>query len=618
VGLDGAGDDVGPRSVAGGGEPGDPAIGGPGDPAVGHPGDSASGEPGAGPGVAAAQRVRTWLSGVRPRRADLKADALAGLPGAISSVPDGMATAVLVGVNPAYGLYASFAGKIGGGLTTSTTMMVVTTTTAASLAAGSALADFGTEERASALVLLTMLTGAVMIAAGLLRLGRYIRFVSRSVMLGFLTGVSVNIVFGQLPDLLGVETGGGVASQKAWYIATPPGDINWAAAAVGISALLVLFGLARTRFALLGSLIAVVVPTAVIAILGNTSVATVSDEGAIPTGLPPLALPHLSDLSIGVVTGALAIAAIALVQGAGVAESTPNPDGSPSHANGDFIGQGVGNLVSGLFHGTPVGGSVGSTALNVSAGACSRLSSVFAGLWMLVILVALSGLVGAVAMPTLGAVLIFAAVKSLRPGEIKVVWKTAHTGKIALLVTFGATLALPVGGCGRGGSGLLAAAAAEQGADGPAGRAAGADGGRSAAGTPSAGHPSRRSAGGAGRLREPALRGGPHAGHQAARPARRASPGGGAAAAGPHLARFDVLRGDRRVRGATRGVRRAAVSLGCGTGDGGAVPPCPGEGQRRHHQGVPGQRGARRVDHRCGRRCPHLVGGSGRRFTLTR
>ena len=234
-------------------------------------------------------------------------------------------------------------------------MMVVTTTTAASLAAGSALEGFATEERASALVLLTMLTGAVMIAAGILRLGRYIRFVSRSVMLGFLTGVSVNIVFGQLPDLLGVDAGGGVASQKAWYILTHPGEINWAATAVGTSALLVLFGLARTRFALFGSLVAVVVPTAIVAFLGTTSVATVSDQGAIPTGLPPLALPHFSDLSIGVISGALAIAAIALVQGAGVAESAPNPDGSPSHTNGDFIGQGVGNLASGLFHSTPVG-----------------------------------------------------------------------------------------------------------------------------------------------------------------------------------------------------------------------------------------------------------------------
>ena len=320
VGLDCAGDDRDPRSAPRGGEPGDPAVGEPGDPAVGDPG---VGEPADSAGTAAAQRVRTWLTGIRPRRADLKADALAGLPGAISSVPDGMATAVLVGVNPAYGLYASFAGKIGGGLTTSTTMMVVTTTTAASLAAGSALAEFSTEERASALVLLTMLTGAVMIAAGILRLGRYNRFVSRSVMLGFLTGVSVTIVFGQLPDMFGVDTSGGVASQKARYIATHPGDINWAAAAVGLGALLVLFGLAQTGFALFASLVAVVVPTAIVALLGNTSVATVSDEGAIPTGLPPPALPHLSDLSIGVVTGALAIAAIALVQGAGVAESGP-------------------------------------------------------------------------------------------------------------------------------------------------------------------------------------------------------------------------------------------------------------------------------------------------------
>src|SRR6478736_6093595 len=133
--------------------------------------------------------VGSWLSGIRPRRKDLKADVLAGLPGAISSVPDGMATALLAGVNPAYGLYASFSGKIGGGLSTSTKLMVVTTTTAASLAAGSALADIAPENRDGAIITLTILTGLVMIVAGAFHLGRYIRFVSRSVMLGFLTGV---------------------------------------------------------------------------------------------------------------------------------------------------------------------------------------------------------------------------------------------------------------------------------------------------------------------------------------------------------------------------------------------------------------------------------------------
>ena len=388
--------------------------------------------------------VAGWWSGVRPRRRDLKADALAGLPGAISSVPDGMATALLAGVNPAYGLYASFAGKIGGGLSTSTKLMVVTTTTAASLAAGSALVSVAPDARDSALIMLTLLTGVIMLAAGLLHLGRYIRFVSRSVMLGFLTGVAVNIIFGQLAGLLGAPTEGSVAAQKALYVVTHPSGIATASTIVGVSALIVMFLLSRTRIALFATLIAVVVPTVVVALMGLDDIATVADVGAIPSGLPPLVLPRLADLNVDIVVGAFAIAAIALVQGAGVSEASPNPDGSPSRTNRDFIGQGVANLASGVFHGTPVGGSVSSTALNVSAGARSRWASIYAGVWMLLILVALSTAVGLVPMPTLAAVLIFAAVMSLRFGDIGVVWKTSTTGKIGMLVTFVSTLALPV------------------------------------------------------------------------------------------------------------------------------------------------------------------------------
>ena len=88
------------------------------------------------PSLAASRR---WLRSVGPERAHLRADILAGLPGAISSVPDGMAAAVLAGVNPVQGLYASFAGPIAGGLARNTRLMVITTTSAAALAAGSAL-----------------------------------------------------------------------------------------------------------------------------------------------------------------------------------------------------------------------------------------------------------------------------------------------------------------------------------------------------------------------------------------------------------------------------------------------------------------------------------------------
>ncbi len=154
---------------------------------------------------------------------------------------------------------------------------------------------------------------------------------------------------------------------------------------------------------------ALIIPSVIVAIVGSTTVELVSDVGAIPQGLPSPYLPHLSDLSVSLVSGALSVAALVLIQGAGVAESAPNPDGTRADTNRDFVAQGVGNLLSGLFRGQPVGGSVGQTALSVAAGARSRWAAIFAGLWMAIILIALSGLVGQVVMATLAAVLIAAA-----------------------------------------------------------------------------------------------------------------------------------------------------------------------------------------------------------------
>jgi len=389
--------------------------------------------------------VTDWVASLRPRGKDTRADAVAGLPGAVASVPDGMAMALLVGVNPAYGLYASFAGKIGGGLFSSTTRMVVTSTTAAALAAGSVLADLPEAGRDSAVVTLTLFVGVILVVAGLLHLGRYIRFVSRSVMVGFLTGISLNIVFGQLPGLLGVRPDEGRAVDKVGYVAMHLNEITIASSVVGVGALLVMLLLSRTRAALLSTLIAVVVSTAVVVVAGWDEVRTVADVGTIPSGLPPLVLPTWYDLlNVSLLSGAAAIAAIILVQGAGVAESAPNPDGTPSSTNRDLIGQGVGNLASALVHGIPVGGSVSTTAINLAAGARSRWSTIFAGLWMLVILLALGGVVSMVPMPTLSAVLIFAALMSMNPMNILVVWRTSITGKIAMSVTFLSTLLLPI------------------------------------------------------------------------------------------------------------------------------------------------------------------------------
>src|SRR5262249_44710115 len=153
-------------------------------------------------------------------------DVIVGLPGAIGRVPDGMASSVLAGVNPVHGLYASLVAPVVGGLSSSTALMVVTTTSAAALAAGSALSSVAPADRTDALFLLTLLAGAVMVVAGLFHLGRYTRFVSHSVMVGFLTGVAANIIFGQIPDLTGATATGPFPLAKAVNVLLHPGRIE--------------------------------------------------------------------------------------------------------------------------------------------------------------------------------------------------------------------------------------------------------------------------------------------------------------------------------------------------------------------------------------------------------
>jgi SulP family sulfate permease len=179
-------------------------------------------------------------------------------------------------------------------------------------------------------------------------------------------------------------------------------------------------------------------------IFSADTVTRVEDAGEIPRGIPLPQLPDLSQLSLPLVTGALAVAAIVLVQGSGVAEAAPNRDGTTSNPNQDFVAQGVGNVAAGFFRGQPVGGSVGQTALNKAVGGRTRWAAICSGLWMLVILAAFSGVIGLVAMPTLAAVLIFAAAKSLRLGEVTTILRTGPTSQIAVVTTFCATLLLPV------------------------------------------------------------------------------------------------------------------------------------------------------------------------------
>lgn len=147
-------------------------------------------------------------------------------------------------------------------------------------------------------------------------------------------------------------------------------------------------------------------------------------------------------------TGALAVMAIVLVQGAGVAQSAPNSGGAPSDSNRDFAAQGIANVASSLVQGQPVGGSVGQTALNVASGARTRWAGIFCGVLMLLILLAFSGVIGAVAQPTLAGLLIVAGIGSIRPQYIASILPTGTISRVDFGGDIDRDAPASRGGCG--------------------------------------------------------------------------------------------------------------------------------------------------------------------------
>jgi len=369
-------------------------------------------------------------------------DAIAGLSLAVANVPDGMANGVLVGVNPLFGLHATMVGPVVGGIVSSTRLMVITTTAAASLTAGQSLVGVPAERRADALFLLAILAGAFQILFGALGLARLARFVSYSVTTGFLLGISVLLIVSQIPTIAGYTPNGTNKIVQAIDVAMHLTDVNGAAVFVGALALALAILLPRTKLRSSGRVIAVVVPSVLVALLG-LDVEIVSDVGEIVGGLPTPSVPGFAN-ALSVITGALSLAVVTLVQGVGVSQSVPNRDGSPSRMSRDFVAQGAANVASGLLRGLPVGGSLSGTAISVISGARTRWASIFAGLWMAGIVALVPGLVSHVAMPALGALLVVAGASSVKARELRSLVDAGWPSMLAGGTTFTATLFLPI------------------------------------------------------------------------------------------------------------------------------------------------------------------------------
>jgi SulP family sulfate permease len=399
------------------------------------------------------QQFRAGALSLRPKRSDLVGDLIAALTFAVVNVPQAMGHALLAAVSPLLGIYTLMVAVPIGAIFSSSVFMNVSTTGALAVAAGVVLVDLPAEQRPQALVMLVLLVGVIQLLAGVFRLGFLVRFVSNAVMTGFLNGVAVLIILGQLGDLTGYDSSFSNRVAQALDLMLRIGQVNPQTTIIGVVTLAVILGALWLkpvqRFAFIIAMAAATLlllalslepmPTAA----AFAAVQTVADIGVIPRDLPQLTLPDLSLLGT-LFLPALSVAIIGLVQGAGVSQGTPNPDGRYADVSRDFLGQGAANMATSLVGGIPAGGSVSGTALLVSAGARSRWGNIFVGFFVVLIVLLAAPLVERVPMPALAALLIVAGFQGLRTEQAVMTWKTGRIPRLAMVATFIATLLVPL------------------------------------------------------------------------------------------------------------------------------------------------------------------------------
>jgi SulP family sulfate permease len=383
------------------------------------------------------------MADTQKQKPKITSDLIAGMTASIPSVPDAMASGVLAGISPIYGLYGLMIGTPVAALFTGSAFMSVVTTSAMAITIGTTLMNYQGDEQISALVTIALVIGLVQLLAGLLRLGFLVRYVSNAVMTGFLSGLGVLIVLSQLGDLTGYSSEYANKVVQSLDLVTSVGEIDVPTTIVGLTTMALILIFDRTRLRKFSMLIALLIGALLPIIFGWDSVLLVGDTADIPPGLPKPVLPTpIFDLDL--ITVGIAVAIIGLVQGAGISLSYRNPDGKYPNVSRDFVGQGIANFAVSLFQGLPVGGSLSSTALVVSAGAKSRLANVFTGLFAIVAVLLFAPLIEILPMAGLAAILVIAGVQSIKMPRIRTVWKTSPASSAMMIFTFLATLALPL------------------------------------------------------------------------------------------------------------------------------------------------------------------------------
>lgn len=368
-----------------------------------------------------------WLRGYRPGW--LRPDLVAGLTVWAVLVPESLAYATIAGVPPVVGLYAAVPALLLYAVFGSSRHLVVgpmaaTAALSASIVAGYAQA--GSDGYVALTAALALVTGAIAVLAGVLRLGFLAGFISEPVLKGFIVGLALTIIAGQLPKLFGVDKGEGNFFEQTWDLLRRLGDTNGWALLVGLASLAVVIGLKQWLPVVPGSLVAVLLGIAAVAAFGLDDRA-VAIVGQIDAGLPSLGLPN--DLAaadyLDLVGPAAGVALIGFAEGLGAGKTYAARNGYDIDPNRELIGLGAANLGSGLAAGMVVNGSLSKTAVNGGAGARTQVSGLVVAALTVLTLLFLTGLFETLPEATLGAVVIAALVELVDVRALRRLWRVS-------------------------------------------------------------------------------------------------------------------------------------------------------------------------------------------------
>lgn len=396
-------------------------------------------------------------------RADLRGDAVAGLTVAVMGVPQAMAYALIAGLPPVYGLYTAIVTCAVAALVGSSSHLVTGPTNALCMVMLSLVAhvtaghpNVGVLE---IVFLLGIMAGIIQLGFGLLRLGGVVRYVSNSVVIGFTAGAGILIAANQLRNIMGVdisESGAERFYEVVHATASAAGRTNMHALILGgITAVLVLV-LPRIHRRMPGALIAVAAAGVLSYLLGWHDAAMGAARVEIVRDIEPirgsLAIFHVPKLVVDpnwaltgdLVTGAIAVALLGLIEATSISRAIASTSGQRLKFNREFIGQGISKIVGGFFSCFPGSGSFTRSAVCFTSGGRTRMAAVFSALWTAATLVAFAPFANYIPKASLAGLLIVIAYSMVDKRRVRQAWRAGKNTRVVLVGTMASTLIFPI------------------------------------------------------------------------------------------------------------------------------------------------------------------------------